>query len=137
MTCTSEFLEIVCIFCVCFLSRSMLWCVLEMVKETVSIDFGARLFPINYISWSIFAYGFDFAEVFALAKKTLQCRWHRSVRLCNVIDTAESNSALSLTPLSQTLYCHWHRWVKLCIVINSTVFLWHRGARAIGRHDLW
>ena len=39
--------------------------------------------------WSIFAYSFDFSEIFACAKK-----------LCSVIDTAVTDSAVSVTLLS-------------------------------------
>ena len=47
----------------------------------------------------------------------LQYHWHRWVRLNRVIDTAESDSTGSLTPLSQTQQGHWHCRVKLLGVL--------------------
>ena len=42
------------------------------------------------------------------------CTWFgTNCRASGIIETAESDSTVSLTPLSQTTRNHWHRWVRL------------------------
>ena len=53
-----------------------------------------------FLFWSIFAYGFDFVEIFAYAYKIC------GVRLRSVNDTAESSLSVSLTPWSQNPRYH-------------------------------
>ena len=50
---------------------------------------------------------------------TPRCQWHRWFWFLSGIDTPESDSALSLTPLSQTLLCHWHPWVRIYSVTDT------------------
>ena len=53
---------------------------------------------------SIFAYNFNFTEIFAHAIKTPQCNWHRWFWLHGVSNTAMSSSTVSLTPRNQKLF---------------------------------
>ena len=124
-------------------------------KGTVSRDFWPvfSMIPANLgpflICRNIFAYCFDFAEIFVGANKStvsltpgvrlcgvndpqsvnqvfftphcqaLLCNWHNWAKLRYVMDTTESNSTVSLTPLSQTPRYHCNQWVKLHGIIDT------------------
>ena len=67
-----------------------------------------------------FRIGFNFAEVFPCAKHLAQLiPGHCRVKLTRVIDTTESNLAVSLTLQSQAYKCHWHCRVKLSRAIYT------------------
>ena len=67
-----------------------------------------------------FLIGFNFAEVFPCAKHLAQLiPGHCRVKLTRVIDTTESNLAVSLTLQSQNYKCHWHYRVKLRNVVDT------------------
>ena len=95
---------------------------MHAITGTVSREFLLLFFMIlNYLGnlcLSIFAYGLDFAEIFACEKKP-QCHWHRRVKLRGVTDTAESSSIVSLILQSQAPWCNWYRRVKLRGVIDT------------------
>ena len=79
------------------------------------------------ICWTIFAYGFNSAEIFACAKNSAvsvtllsQTSWcHRSLgHSSSVKDTKESH-VISLTPRSHTPWYHWHQGVTLRGIIDT------------------
>jgi type IV secretory pathway component VirB8 len=57
-----------------------------------------------------------------------RCHWHRWNDFSGVINTAETISVVSLTPLKRFQQCHWHRWthgdgkVKNFIGTSTTEF---------------
>ena len=68
--------------------------------------------------------------------------FYRCVKLCSVIENAESSSAVSLGPLSQAPQCHWDRWVKLQSVMgtpeSSSALSWRLLSQAPQCHwDRW
>ena len=134
-----------------FLLFNLLWQLKGQCHEIFDPVFS--MIPANLgpflICRNIFAYCFDFAEIFVGANKSavsltpgvrlcgvndpqsvnqvfftphcqaLLCNWHHWAKLRYVIDTTESNSTVSLTPLSQTPQYHWHHWVKLHGIIDT------------------
>ena len=92
------------------------------VKETVQREFWPPFFMTTYhpsctLLWLLFhllkyfAYSFDFAKRYSDVQKN---------RLWGVIDTTESDSAISMTPRSQTQRCQWHHGVRLSVVNDTT-----------------
>ena len=48
-------------------------------------------------------------------QKTFWCHWHHGVKLHNIIDTAESDSTVSMTPLSQVL-CNFSQILSYSVI---------------------
>ena len=82
--------------------------------------------------------------------QTSRYHWHRGVRYHGVIDTAQSDSLVSMTPRSQIPWHHWHRGVRLYGVIDTSESdtmasltprsqtpwcHWHRGVRYHANSD--
>ena len=77
--------------------------------------------------------------------QTSRYHWHRGVRYHGVIDTAQSDSLVSMTPRSQIPWHHWHRGVRLhgvidtaesdTMLIQTSRYHWHRGIRLHGGID--
>ena len=99
---------------------------------------------VYYVRILIGLESFDFVEIFTCARNPMVS--------CIVFDTAESASALSLTPRSQPQDCLWHRGVSLSIVFDTVESasglsltprsrsqhhcLWHRGVRLCSINDI-
>ena len=67
------------------------------------------------ICLSNFNYLLEFIKVFNF-KKSSRYQWYRRVSLSGINDTAESDSAVSLSPQSQTLRTQWYRGIWLCSI---------------------
>ena len=105
----------------------------------MSRDFGPPVILMNlthlgplFISWSIFACGFDFTEVFA-SEKTLRCHRYRGVWLSSVNNCRVKilfSNLLKVFPqfketVSQKVFFHDSNSFGPKVYVHHGVFLWH------------
>ena len=85
----------------------------------VSWDFLPRFFMIlttSYLYSKVFSHMVSISQRFLFThSQTPRCPWHCGVRFGSIVDTAESDFAVSLTTRSQILQGQWHCGDKCCV----------------------
>ena len=91
----------------------------------------AHLGPLFIHMLKYFRKGLKFRGDICVCKNR-ECHLQRRIKLGGTIDTAESCSALPLTPPSLTQ----DSWIKTCVCVEVLLKMF-LGVRAVFCHDLW